>query len=94
MNTPGRCLRIKVTGRVQGVGFRYYAKQEAERLGLTGWVRNLPNGDVEALICGNGEQLAAMQSWLSHGPSMARVETMHAESAEIQDTPTSFRMAY
>ena len=56
------CRRFKVSGRVQGVGFRAATLDEAERLGLTGWVRNIASGDVEVLACGEGEALDAFAS--------------------------------
>jgi acylphosphatase len=78
MVDESRCLRITVRGHVQGVWFRYYTQQEAKRLDIGGWVRNRPDGSVEALICGNESQLARMQTWLTHGPERARVT--HCES--------------
>jgi len=68
-----QCLLIQIHGRVQGVGFRYYTQAEAQRLGITGWVRNCADGSVETCICGTDEQLASMQDWLQHGPSLAQV---------------------
>jgi len=68
------CLTILIQGRVQGVGFRYYTMAEAERLAVRGWVRNLPDGRVEACICGTPAQVQAMQAWLNHGPALARVD--------------------
>ena len=67
------CQRYRVSGRVQGVGFRFAACAEAQRLGITGWVRNLPNGDVEALACGDADQLLVFGQWLHRGPRSARV---------------------
>lgn len=89
-----RCLLLRVSGRVQGVCFRHYAKQEADRLGVTGWVRNMADGSVEAIICGDGSQLAAMQAWMARGPSMAHVESMYATAVEDGDPPASFRIVY
>ena len=67
------CLLAHIQGQVQGVGFRYHTRNQARRLGLCGWVRNLPEGSVEACICGNSEQIKAMQQWLAHGPVHAMV---------------------
>ena len=94
MGGPRRCLLLRVSGRVQGVCFRLYAKQEAERLGITGWVRNMADGSVAAMICGDGSQLAAMQAWMARGPSMAHVEDMQAKAVEDDDPPASFRIVY
>ncbi len=67
-----------VTGRVQGVWFRASARKEALRLGLTGWVRNLPDGRVEAVASGGHAALGEFEAWLSRGPSRARVEDVAA----------------
>ncbi|MBT8447221.1 MAG: acylphosphatase [Gammaproteobacteria bacterium] len=63
-----------IAGRVQGVWYRASARQEAQRLGITGWVRNLPDGRVEALATGSAPALARFEAWLARGPSRARVE--------------------
>ncbi|MDR3160599.1 MAG: acylphosphatase, partial [Spirochaetaceae bacterium] len=68
-----------VEGRVQGVGFRYSAYREAQRLGLTGWVRNTGSGAVEALAEGTSPQLEAFLSWLRRGPPQARVDSVRYE---------------
>jgi len=84
------CLCIRVAGRVQGVCFRYYADMEASRLGVTGYVRNMPDGSVEALICGTLEQLNAMQQWLSHGPEMAHVTHVQVSEKTVEPMPGDF----
>jgi len=66
----------RVRGRVQGVGFREACVEEAESLGLTGWVRNRADGSVEALLQGPPEQIARMREWLGHGPPMAAVREL------------------
>ena len=70
-----------VTGRVQGVGFRYFVRQQAQALGLAGWVRNLPDGRVEAFIEGMPTELSQMESLLNEGPSMSRVERVESSDA-------------
>ena len=65
-----------VKGRVQGVGFRYSAIREAQRLRLCGWVRNTIAGDVEAWAEGPSEKLALFQAWLRRGPQLARVDSL------------------
>jgi acylphosphatase len=65
--------RIVVKGGVQGVGFRYAAIDAAERLGVTGWVRNRRDGTVEALVQGDDEAVAAMIAWCRRGPPAAQV---------------------
>ena len=68
-----KAVAIKVTGRVQGVSFRWYAAQEADRLGVTGWVRNEPDGSVTAQVEGDVEAVDALVAWMRHGPSYAVV---------------------
>ncbi|MER3546593.1 MAG: acylphosphatase [Rhodanobacteraceae bacterium] len=68
------CARFIVRGRVQGVFFRASTREQALRLGLTGYAKNLANGDVEVLACGSSEALEELQRWLHRGPPSARVE--------------------
>jgi len=80
---------------VQGVCFRYYAKCEADRLGISGWVKNMPDGSVDTLICGNETQLVTMRKWLSHGPPMARVLNISVEACRKTLYPvTGFNIIY
>jgi acylphosphatase len=67
-------VRWLISGLVQGVGFRWYVKRRADRLGLAGWVRNLPAGQVEVVAKGPEEILAEFQELLEKGPPAARVE--------------------
>ena len=69
----------RVEGRVQGVGFRYSCRNEGQSLGLSGWVRNTPGGDVEVWAEGTQEKLDLLLEWLRKGPPGARVETVHSE---------------
>lgn len=62
-----------ISGRVQGVYYRESTRQEAQRLGVTGWVRNLADGRVECHLEGSVEALARMERWLWQGPAAARV---------------------
>jgi len=66
--------RVVVRGRVQGVGFRWATRREAQTRGLRGWVRNADDGSVEALVHGDDEAVEAMVAWLSRGPDGASVE--------------------
>ena len=68
------CLNLRITGRVQGVSFRWSLCTEAETLGLTGWVRNRLDGSVEALVCGPAESVTALTGWAQYGPVAARVD--------------------
>jgi len=79
---------------VQGVCFRYYARREAERLGISGWVRNRSDGSVEALICGSERQLSAMREWLSRGPPSAEVHHIDIHPWQGPSPDTGFRIAY
>ena len=72
-------MRFHITGWVQGVGYRWFAAHAARELGLTGFVRNLPDGSVEALACGDDANLARFHQRLLEGPAMARVENVRAE---------------
>jgi acylphosphatase len=73
--TGTAALHVTVSGRVQGVGFRYSCHAEARRLGLRGWVRNTPEGDVEVWMESPSEKaLETMLDWLRRGPPHARVD--------------------
>ena len=67
-------VQLRVTGRVQGVFFRQSAREQAERLGLSGWVRNLPDGSVEALFAGERLLVEQAVAWCRQGPPRARVD--------------------
>lgn len=77
--------RIIVTGVVQGVGYRWNIVQQAQRLGLVGWVRNRRDGNVEAFAQGSNEALAALIAWSRAGPAGARVDHVHVEQASLAD---------
>jgi acylphosphatase len=70
------CFQFHVRGRVQGVGFRYFARQEAEALGLAGFARNLPDGSVEVVAEGPDQALQAYEARLREGPGFARVDSV------------------
>ena len=71
--------RYLIEGDVQGVGFRYYTFRLAQRIGVRGWVRNVPGGRVEALGEGTAEQLGQFEAGLRRGPSMASVTKVRSE---------------
>lgn len=71
---PRKTTRYLVSGRVQGVAFRYWARGVAARLGLGGWVRNLPDGRVEVLAQGAEEAMARLDKALLQGPPLSRVD--------------------
>jgi acylphosphatase len=64
---------LAISGRVQGVGYRFYMQRKARELGLTGWVRNRHDGSVEATIQGSPEGVEAMTAWARRGPPSAAV---------------------
>jgi acylphosphatase len=68
-----RRVRAIVSGRVQGVSYRAATADEARRLGVTGWVRNLDDGSVELEAEGPDDRVAALLAWCAHGPPSARV---------------------
>jgi len=68
-----RRVRAVITGEVQGVGFRFSTREHARDLGVAGWVRNLPDGSVEAEIEGESGAVERMLAWLERGPRAARV---------------------
>jgi acylphosphatase len=80
-----RAFRLWVSGRVQGVGFRWFTRQAARDLGLAGRVRNLPDGRVEMEAAGSPEQLDAFRERLRQGPPGARVASL--DEQEIPDVP-------
>jgi acylphosphatase len=82
--TPLTRLHLIVRGRVHGVFFRATAQEEADRLGLVGWVRNRPDGTVEIVAEGDAPALARLRAWAQQGPSGAFVESVE----EIADVAT------
>lgn len=85
-----RTVRVLVAGRVQGVGFRAFAIRAANRLGIDGWVRNLPDGRVEALAAGEAEAIAAFLEALRQGPPLARVTAVEVAEAPDQAPAAGF----
>lgn len=86
------CFRYWVSGRVQGVFFRASAQREAERLGLCGWVRNLVDGRVELLACGEDSQLQSFENWLEIGPEYAKVTNIKVVRENSTETLSSFEI--
>jgi len=83
-----------VSGRVQGVGFRYSTAQKAQELGLAGWVRNRADGSVELVAQGRDDAVAAMLAWLSEGPRFANVSAVRTTDVEIDPDLASFEVRY
>ncbi|HEU5181352.1 MAG TPA: acylphosphatase [Candidatus Polarisedimenticolia bacterium] len=87
-----RVQRYLIEGRVQGVGFRYFARRSARRLGLAGYVRNLPDGSVEAVARGTDEALAAFEQALRQGPPGSHVDSVRLESGEALPSSEGFEI--
>ncbi len=79
-----------MTGRVQGVSYRASTASEARRLGVVGWVRNLPDGSVELEVEGPDDRVAALLAWCQSGPPAARVERVAVEEL----APTGAEQAF
>ena len=86
-----RSVDLHVTGRVQGVAFRWYAAREATRLGLAGWIRNEPDGSVRAHAEGPDDPVDEFVAWCQQGPPAARVDDVALTEAE-PTAATSFRI--
>jgi len=84
---------VTVTGRVQGVSFRWYAVQEAAKLGVTGWVRNEPDGSVAGHFEGDADAVEAMIDWCREGPGPARVQRVARRDAAVTGA-RSFEVRY
>lgn len=87
--TAGPLLHVRITGRVQGVGFRWFVREEARRLGLSGWVTNLPTGEVLVVAGGEPASLDRLRAALEVGPTGATVAGMHHVAVE-PDRPLAY----
>lgn len=83
-------VALRIEGVVQGVYFRESARKEAERLGLTGWVRNLADGSVEAEAQGSGGPLHEFVSWCHKGPPAAQVTAVRVTPLDVRDGVSGF----
>ncbi|WP_159656704.1 acylphosphatase [Vibrio atypicus] len=79
-----KCEKFTVSGLVQGVGFRYHTSYQGMRLGLAGYAKNLNNGDVEVVVCGEESAILLMADWLQEGPKTSRVESVVSEPASYK----------
>jgi acylphosphatase len=84
--------RVLVAGRVQGVFFRQSLVDEAEARGVRGWVRNLLDGRVEAVLEGPEEAVGAVVAWCHEGPPVARVEAVESSEEPARGEPAGFRV--
>jgi acylphosphatase len=83
---------VYVSGQVQGVFFRDSTREKAQQLGLNGWVRNLPDGRVEALFEGPSERVREMVRWCEQGPSQAEVKNVETEFEASEGDLASFEV--
>ncbi len=88
--TDRPAVRLVISGRVQGVGYRYWTVGEARRLGLAGWVRNLSDGRVEILALGAQDRLDTLEAACLVGPPAARVSSVTLSPA-VDDGSRTFR---
>ena len=87
-----RSILVRISGRVQGVGFRDWTQRKAAGLGLSGWVRNLASGEVEALFSGRADAVENMLAAVRRGPQLARIDDLKVvEAAEAASGPFSVR---
>ncbi|MDP6777385.1 MAG: acylphosphatase [Candidatus Latescibacteria bacterium] len=89
-----RRLHIRVGGRVQGVGFRYFTQREATRLGLVGYVRNMPDGDVEMEAEGPAEQVAALAEAVRRGPAGSHVRDFRSNDRPAGRNESDFEIRF
>jgi acylphosphatase len=82
-------VRLRIHGHVQGVSFRYYARQRASAYGLAGWVRNCSDGTVEAEVQGPEEAVNRFLAWSREGPSLAQVDRVDVERVPLEDGESS-----
>jgi acylphosphatase len=85
-------LRLLVTGLVQGVGYRETMRREAAALGVNGWVRNRPDGSVEAMVDGPPDAVRALIDWAWRGPRAARVAGVKTVGVESTETLAGFEI--
>lgn len=79
------CMRFLISGKVQGVFFRASTRFEAERLEMTGYAKNLSDGRVEVLACGDKDAMDQLQAWLTKGPPQASVSGVSCEPVPRQE---------
>jgi len=87
-----QCQVCRVTGRVQGVYFRGSTQKQAQSLGIRGSARNLPDGRVEVIMCGDADALESLNVWLWRGPQFAEVNDVTCTTIEIDDIPDGFEV--
>jgi acylphosphatase len=89
-----QAMRVRVSGRVQGVSFREWTRRQADLLDVSGWVRNEPDGSVVALLAGTESAVSAMIERLWEGPVLAVVTDVKAEPVGTDERPAGFRVLH
>jgi len=87
-------VRVKIFGRVQGVGFRFFVYRNAKNLGLKGWVRNLTDGTVEALFEGEDEKIKEILELCKKGPPLAKVKRVEVREEEVKNEFNDFEILF
>lgn len=87
-------IHVYFSGYVQGVGYRRFVKQQATRLGLTGWVKNLPDGRVESIIEGYTENISNLIQKCKRGPSLSKVNNIMVIAEPFTDEFSGFKIRY
>ena len=87
-------LHAIISGRVQGVSFRYYTQQEAQKLGVKGWIRNRPERTVEVTAEGERDKLDDLLAFLHHGPPAAKVENVQSTWSDAIGEFSDFQITY
>lgn len=88
------CIKVIISGRVQGVGFRYYTKRKADSLGLFGWVKNLPDNTVETYVIGTDKEIEEFIEFCKIGPSSAHVANIKIVEDNIDRSLNSFSIIH
>lgn len=87
-------FEIKITGRVQGVGFRYFVEKKAAELNITGWVKNMPDRSVVVMAQGDEKDMNTFIDYLRIGPTMAKVEDVSKNRMPEPENFSSFQVKY
>jgi acylphosphatase len=90
---PMICVRVRVSGRVQGVGYRHFTTIHAKELEVKGWVRNLPGGGVEALLQGERQKVGELLNQMKTGPAQALVSGMDISDIQCKEIE-DFKVIY
>jgi len=89
-----KCIEIIVSGRVQGVGFRWYALEKAKILHITGYVKNERSGQVKILACGEADMLEIFTDWMRQGPSYALIDRCETSEVTVFTPYEDFNVKY